>query len=109
MADGEWQVMLKLLADTELDPRPEPYKTKVLEKKPEDAAAATAKQAVADAEAAAKKAAEDEAAAAKKAAEDGAAKQTAAAASDVPAATAEDASAEVSTMAVRSVVSTSWL
>ena len=96
MADGEGQVMLKLLADTELDPRPEPYKTKVLEKKPEDAAA-TAKQAVADAEAAAKKAAEDEAAAA------------AATASDVPAAAAEDASAEVSTMAVCSVGAISWL
>ena len=95
MADGEGQVMLKLLADTELDPRPEPYKTKVLEKKPEDAAAATAKQAVADAEAVAKKAAEDEAAAA-------------ATASDVPAAVAEDAPAEVSTMAVRSVDAISW-
>ena len=30
-----WQVMLELLADTELDPRPEPYKTKLLEKKSE--------------------------------------------------------------------------
>ena len=50
--------MLKVLADTELDPRPEPHKPKILQRKAaEDAAAATTK-ALADAEATAKDATE---------------------------------------------------
>ena len=50
--------MLKLLADTELDPRPEPYRPKVLERKAAEDAAAATKKALADAEAAAKDATE---------------------------------------------------